>query len=155
MNVYTSPVYGLILTASGKTHLTNLETGRPVCGGRYRSANMHGIVRGIIRTEAACPKCLEVSEVDPQGNRVRSAPDFLAIADEHRAAMLEANLAEPYIHADYDRQERLLKAALLLFTEGDADYAEAIYDNVITSGETAEWLTETYSRQDLIENGRL
>lgn len=136
----TAPAYGLILTASGKTHLTNLETGRPMCGARYRSAAMHGIVRGIVRTSAACGDCLAVSEVTPQGDPIHPVgPDFIALAEKHRAAMLEANLAEPYIHADYDREARLMDAALLLFTKGDEALAAAIHEALIDGGESVAW----------------
>jgi 2-C-methyl-D-erythritol 4-phosphate cytidylyltransferase len=63
--------------------------------------------------------------------------DFLAIADLHFATMDVANRADD--HDTYDRASAMVKAALLLLVEGDAEYAAEIYNAVLDSGETAAW----------------
>lgn len=69
---------------------------------------------------------------------------MLAEADFHFADQMEANAATPYVHADYERAQRQLKAALMLAFEGNDDYVETMYYHMINSGETFTWLWNEY-----------
>lgn len=77
-----------------------------------------------------------------------------AACDKAHADMMAVNGGTPYVHAEYYRHERLLKAALMLWTDGDAPYAEALFDAYVDSNEDLEWYTRRsgFSRDDLVQH---
>jgi len=77
-----------------------------------------------------------------------------AACNEEHAAMLRANSADPYVHAEYRRHESLLKAALMLWTDGDEPYAAALFDAYLDSDEELDWYVRGggYSRDELVHN---
>jgi hypothetical protein len=74
--------------------------------------------------------------------------------DKAHSDMLKANAAQPYVHEEYARHERLLKAALMLWTDGDAPYAAALFDAYVDSNEELEWYVRRggWSRDDLVQH---
>lgn len=61
--------------------------------------------------------------------------------DQCYTYMHAANAKEPYNHAEYTRFEHMLKAALLLLTNGDEPFAEAFFHFLIEDGGSVMALT--------------
>lgn len=71
--------------------------------------------------------------------------------DKAHGNMLEVNSEIPYVHAEYERHSRLLKAALVIYTNGDMHYAEALYMALIDSGESVEYYAKNgWDRDNLV-----
>ena len=69
-----------------------------------------------------------------------------AVVDQCYRNMMDANATEPYVHADYDRWDKMLNAALVLLTNGDMPYAEALRWHFLDSGEDIRWYLERSDR---------
>lgn len=70
------------------------------------------------------------------------------VVDHCYRSMMDAN-AEPYVHAEYERWEEMLKAALVLLTNGDMPYARALRWAFLESGETIRWHLSRSNRHAL------
>lgn len=64
---------------------------------------------------------------------------FEPLVDHCYRSMMDANMTEPYVHAEYDRWDEMLKAALVLLTNGDMPYARALRWAFTNSGEDIAW----------------
>lgn len=73
---------------------------------------------------------------------------YLKVADAHAQLMLDANRCSDnelyYCHLDQ------LRAALVLLTEGDTEYAYALENTFHDSNESFAYYTSTFTRDDLI-----
>jgi hypothetical protein len=78
------------------------------------------------------------------------AQDFQR-ADEYFQATHEATSATPYVHAEYQRQLDLARAALFIATEGDAPLAYALEWLFHDSNEPMRYYLSTWTREELIE----
>jgi hypothetical protein len=73
-----------------------------------------------------------------------------ARVDAAYAAMMDANAATPYVSAEYERCDRVLRAELILFTNGDQPWADTLRAALTDSGEeimyyidNSEWPRES------------
>ncbi len=71
------------------------------------------------------------------------------VVDHCYRSMMDANGATPYVPAEYDRWEEMLKAALVLLTNGDMPYARALRWAFLESGETIRWHLSRSNRHAL------
>lgn len=78
--------------------------------------------------------------------------EFEKVADEEFAQTLVANAAVPYDHEEYERHRKMACAALLLLTDGDEDYAEALEQAFHDSNEKMAWYLRDlgWSRDDMV-----
>lgn len=79
---------------------------------------------------------------------------YLDVADGHFRNMMAANAAEPYVHDDYDRHDRLARAALVLLTKGDQAYADALRAAFTDSNESMDYYVRGWSRDALVYDTR-
>lgn len=68
--------------------------------------------------------------------------------------MMIANAAEPYIHEEYSRCERIWKAWIAIYTKGNLDQAYALEQAFHDSNENMEWYMGKYGIDWLCENFR-
>lgn len=68
------------------------------------------------------------------------------IVDQCYRDMMTANAAAPYSHEEYDRCDEMLKAALVLLTNGDMPYARALRDALSDSGEEIHYYLTKWDR---------
>ena len=69
--------------------------------------------------------------------------------DQAWQSILEANGAQPYDHAEYERRVRVAKGLLIAFTEGDQDYADALMNAFHDSNEDMDWYLG-WTRDELV-----
>jgi hypothetical protein len=62
---------------------------------------------------------------------------MIPVVDQCYRNMMHANSADPYVHDEYDRCDEVLKAALVMLTNGDMPYARALRWAFTDSGEDA------------------
>jgi hypothetical protein len=74
----------------------------------------------------------------------------LPMVDAAYQEMMAVNAQEPYTHEEYERTSRVFGAALLLYTQGDEEYALALRLAFYDSGESLEYYTTQWSREELI-----
>ncbi len=93
-----------------------------------------------------------------RGESVRrelAGSEFLDTVDALYRARLVACAVEPYtatVSAEYERIARMARAALLLLTGGDEEFAEVLDEAWLECNEDISWLLKTYTREYLIEN---
>ncbi len=75
---------------------------------------------------------------------------YLTIVDKHFQEMMAANAAEPYVHAEYERCDRMASAALVLLTKGDQEWANALRLAFTDSNEPIEYYIRNWSRDALV-----
>lgn len=71
---------------------------------------------------------------------------MVAVVDQCYADVMAANGASPYVHEEYDRCDRVLCAALMLLTNGDKPYADALRYWLTDSGENINHYLTKWSR---------
>ena len=64
---------------------------------------------------------------------------------------LAANAAEPYVHAEYARCERITKAWITIYTKGDERFSFALYWAFMDSMESMDYYLSRWSKEELIE----
>lgn len=74
----------------------------------------------------------------------RMVPDTIneamrPIVDDCYRRMMDANSTEPYVHAEYERWDEMLKASLVLLTNGDMLHARALRWAFTDSGADIAW----------------
>jgi|SRR5687768_2010483 len=84
-------------------------------------------------------------------NHAATLPSLATLVDQAYQGTVDANLATPYNHSEYERCERVLKAALVVFANGDMDYANALRNLLLDSGEEIMYYVNTYSREENLE----
>ena len=70
--------------------------------------------------------------------------------DNAFVAMMKANAAEPYVHAEYERCSRILNAYIMIYAEGDADYAYAIREAFLDSHESLAYYVLAFGKESLM-----
>lgn len=73
------------------------------------------------------------------------------MVDSAYADMMQADASVPYNHDEYERCSQVLKAALLVFANGDTRYANALWNCLIDSGEEILWYVGRWSHAELME----
>jgi hypothetical protein len=71
---------------------------------------------------------------------------MIPVVDQCFANVMAANAAEPYSHEEYDRCDRVLCAALVMLTNGDAPYANALRYWLTDSGEAISYYLTKWTR---------
>lgn len=84
-------------------------------------------------------------------DHARTLPTLATVVDQAHDDLMKANSAYPYNTSEYDRCERVLTAALVVFANGDMSYANALRNLLLDSGEEIMWYVNTYSREFLME----
>lgn len=84
-------------------------------------------------------------------NHARSLPTLANLVDTAQADVLKANMAQPYNHNEYERCSRVLDAALVVFANGDVDYANALRNHLLDSGEEVMYYVERFDRETIME----
>ena len=83
------------------------------------------------------------------------SPDRRALlerADYHLARMLEANSAQPYVHADYERELSLARASLTLACDGDVRLAYALEYCFHDSNEELAYYLTKWDSEELVRD---
>jgi hypothetical protein len=83
-------------------------------------------------------------------NHARTLPTLAAQVDRAYQDMMDANGAQPYNHAEYERCDRVLVAACMVYANGDAPYATALRLAFSDSGSDMDWYTTHWTRDDLV-----
>lgn len=84
-------------------------------------------------------------------DHARTLPTLATVVDQAHDDLMKANMAEPYNHGEYERCERVLNAALVVFANGDADYANALRNCLLDSGEEVMSYVNRFDRSYLME----
>jgi hypothetical protein len=74
---------------------------------------------------------------------------MIPVVDQCYADMMTANAATPYSHEEYDRCESVLRAALVMLTNGDQPYANALREALSDSGEEINYYLTKWTRNVL------
>lgn len=84
-------------------------------------------------------------------DHARTLPQLATMVDQAQVDLMSANSAYPYNTSEYGRCERILSAALVVFANGDADYANALRNCLLDSGEEITYYVNTFSRVEIME----
>lgn len=76
--------------------------------------------------------------------------NLAALIDSCFQDVLAANAAEPYSSAAYDLADTRFEAAVLLYTDDDFEYAEALLEAIRDSMENMHWYTTQWTRDQLV-----
>ena len=84
-------------------------------------------------------------------NHAAKLPDLARLVDQAHQAVYDANLVEPYNHEDYERCERVLRAALMVFANGDTAYANALRNLLLDSGEPVMYYVNHHDHETIMD----
>jgi hypothetical protein len=84
-------------------------------------------------------------------NTEELAEVMMPLIDGAYQEMMAINSQHPYTHSEYERARRVFESAIMVFTNGDKPYAEALEMAFGDSGESMWHYTTGWTRQELVE----
>jgi hypothetical protein len=76
----------------------------------------------------------------------------LPMANAALQELMAINAQKPYTNTEYERASHVLDATLMLYTQGDEEYAQALRLASLDTSKSPRYYAIMWTREDLIEH---